>query len=151
MGDSQKIILDAIAELEKHLKELCCASFYESEPLYVKEQPCFINTAVSGYFPERAEDLLEIIHKIESQFGRDRLKEKRHGQRSLDIDILLFGNFVCSSADLTIPHPGLKERCFALEPLLELLPNAICPITGKSYRSICDSLPDQGIRKIPLT
>ena len=146
-GDSQNIILGAITELKKHLKGLCCASLYESEPLYVMEQPCFLNTAVSGLFSGSPKELLEIIHIIEASFGRDRSKEIRHGERSLDIDILIFGNIVYSSADLIIPHPGLKERRFALEPLLELLPNAVCPQTGETYQSICDSLLDQGVNK----
>ena len=148
-GDSQNIILKAITELEKHLQELCCASFYKTEPLYVKEQPFFINTAICGLYSGNAQELLECIHIIESQFGRDRTREMRHGERSLDIDILLFGDTVYSSNDLIIPHPGLKERRFALEPLLELLPQALCPETGQSYKTICDSLPLQGVKKIP--
>jgi 2-amino-4-hydroxy-6-hydroxymethyldihydropteridine diphosphokinase len=66
----------------------------------------------------------------------------------LDIDILLFGNLEVKEPNLVIPHPMLRERRFALQPLLELLPDAVEPSTGLSYRSICEDLPDQGIKPL---
>jgi 2-amino-4-hydroxy-6-hydroxymethyldihydropteridine diphosphokinase len=91
-------------------------------------------------------DLLEHIHRIETQFGRDRQKERRWGERPLDIDILLFGSLVLSEPpDLEIPHPRLTERRFALVPLLELFPHAADPRTGKPYRVFMEVLPPQGI------
>jgi len=148
--------LDAIKALEEVLAELRAASLYETEPLYVTDQGRFINTAVAGFYhePQGASDrlsaraLLRRINEIEARFGRDRSRERRWGERPLDIDILLFGGLTLSEGDLQIPHPRLKERRFALEPLLELLPEAVEPGTGILYREICDSLPDQGVRKI---
>jgi 2-amino-4-hydroxy-6-hydroxymethyldihydropteridine diphosphokinase len=140
--------------------ELRAASLYETEPLYVTDQGRFINTAVAGFYPEplaqgspdsrRARNLLSRINEIEARFGRDRSRERRWGERPLDIDILLFGGLSLSEVDLGIPHPRLRERRFALEPLLELLPEAVEPGTGVSYREICDSLPDQGVRIVIL-
>ena len=150
LGNSPKTITNAIIELEKILKDLRSASFYESEPLYVTDQAVFINTAVSGFFSAGPGELLEQIHDIEARFGRNRSREIRWGERSLDIDILLFGNAVYSADNLTIPHPRLRERRFALEPLLELLPDASCPETGIPFREICYMLADQGVKKIDL-
>ena len=148
LGDSRRIITEAIEALKKILTELRSASLYETEPLYVADQGRFINAAVSGYFNETPKKLLYDVNKIETLFGRNRSKERRWGERTLDIDILLFGDLVLKERDLEIPHPRLKERRFALEPLLELLPEALEPGTGLSYRTICDALPDQGVRRI---
>ena len=159
--DSSRIVLDAIAELGKFLTELRSASLYVTDPLYVTDQARFINTVVCGYYPDlntrassdiqTARELLYCIHYIESRFGRDRVHERRWGERLLDIDILLFGDLVLNESDLIIPHPRLNERRFALEPLLELLPDAAEPGTGLSYRSICEALPDQGVRLLLST
>lgn len=168
-GDSRKIILDAMDVLKSVLSDLRAASLYETEPLHVTDQKSFINTAVAGFFsgenklnvPKKAEAeiglrqeftllclLLHTINRIEAQFGRDRAKERRWGERFLDIDILLFGDFVINEEGLQIPHPRLKERQFALQPLLELLPDAADPITRISYKNICDALGAQGVKKL---
>jgi 2-amino-4-hydroxy-6-hydroxymethyldihydropteridine diphosphokinase len=122
--------------------------------MYVTDQGCFINTVAEGFYPlaygssptVSATTLLSRLHEIEARFGRDRSKERRWGERLLDIDILLFGDLTLNEAELTIPHPRLKERRFALEPLLELFPNAVEPGTGLFYRYYCNALPDQGVR-----
>ena len=148
LGDSYCIVQNAIKILNGFLQNLRCASLYKSAPLYVKDQGDFINTAVSGFYERSPVELLALIQQIEKDFGRERSKERRWGERSLDIDILLFGELVLKEANLEIPHPRLNERRFALEPLLELLPGALEPGTGLSYRCICDILPDQGTCKI---
>ena len=112
------------------------------------DQNRFINTAVSGFYGNSPLELLSSIQNIETRFGRNRSCERRWGERLLDIDILLFGDIALAEPDLQIPHPRLKERRFALEPLLELLPEAIEPGTGLSYKKICQALPDQGVIRI---
>jgi len=152
VGDSRRIVLDAVTALQQVLAGLRQASLYETEPLYVTDQNSFINTAVSGFYSGTPGELLSCIHAIEADFGRDRLRERRWGERPLDIDILLFGQrrvvFPASESQpyLEIPHPHLKERRFALQPLLELLPDAVEPETGLSYQRICQTLPDQGVK-----
>jgi len=154
LGDSRRIVLDAIAVLEGVLAGLRRASLYETEPLYVTDQSPFINTAVSGFYSGTPVELLSRIHEIEASFGRNRAGEQRWRQRTLDIDILLFGELRAvlpvqpGQSALEIPHPRLKERRFALQPLLELVPDAVEPGTGLSYRSICDALPGQGVRRV---
>ena len=147
-GDSRRIVLDAITALEQVLTEPRRASLYETDPLYVTDQRHFINTALAGLYPGTARELLSRIHEIEFRFGRERANERRWGERSLDIDILLFGDHVVNEADLQIPHPRLRERRFALAPLLELLPGAVEPGTGLSYQDICDALPEQGVKRL---
>ena len=152
MGDSRRIIRSAVITLEIVLKELRCASIYETEPLYVTDQGRFLNTAVCGFFPGSedvvsAKKLLSCVNAIEARFGRDRKNERRWGERLLDIDILLFGDLVVSEDELTIPHPRLNERRFALEPMLELLPDAVEPGTGNSYRNFFEQCIAQKVDK----
>jgi 2-amino-4-hydroxy-6-hydroxymethyldihydropteridine diphosphokinase len=145
-------ILDQAVEVLKELpSDLRHASRYETQPIPKSAgMNKFLNTAISGYFMGSPIELLDRIHQIEARFGRDRSKEIRWGERSLDIDILLFGSLAVSSPPLEIPHPRLEERRFALEPLLELWPEACSPVTGRPYSQICASLPDQGVRKLSL-
>ena len=154
LGDKSGILRDAVRELEVVLADLRRASVYETKPLYVEDQEVFLNTAVSGFYDGEPWQLLVRIHEIERRFGRDRGAERRWGERRLDIDILTFGDLHGvfpldeNKSALTIPHQRLHERRFALQPLLELSPFALDPVSGVSYRSICDALPDQGVKRI---
>ncbi|MHB9292722.1 2-amino-4-hydroxy-6-hydroxymethyldihydropteridine diphosphokinase [Hollandina sp. SP2] len=145
-GDSPGILKAAITALKEVLRDLRQASLFETEPLHVLDQKRFLNTAVAGYYSLSPWDLLEVIHRLEASLGRDRTQERRFGERTLDIDILLFGNLlIAEPPDLEIPHPRLAERAFALAPLLELVPTATDPRTGVSYQRIFAGLPPQGI------
>jgi 2-amino-4-hydroxy-6-hydroxymethyldihydropteridine diphosphokinase len=148
-GDTRKNVAYAVARLGEYVDQLRRAPLYETEPLYVTGQPRFLNTAVAGFSRFSPEDYLEIIHQIERSAGRDRSREIRWGERTLDIDILLYGNTIIAKPPaLEIPHPRLKERRFALAPLLELFPGVVDPITGCPYQTTFETLPDQGIRRI---
>ncbi|MDR1302541.1 MAG: 2-amino-4-hydroxy-6-hydroxymethyldihydropteridine diphosphokinase [Treponema sp.] len=145
-GDSLGILEAAIGDLGNVLTDLQQASRSITEPLYVLDQKRFLNTAVAGYYPSSPRDLLKTIQALEASFGRDRTRERRWGERTLDIDILLFGDMVITEPpDLEIPHPRLTERAFALAPLLELVPDARDPRTGVSYKTIFAGLHPQGI------
>jgi 2-amino-4-hydroxy-6-hydroxymethyldihydropteridine diphosphokinase len=145
--DSREILAEVIPALGELLREMRVSSFYETRPLYVTNQPVFVNAAVGGYYSASPGELLEAVRRLETRFGRDRARERRWGERSLDIDILLLGSLTVSEPPvLEIPHPRLKERRFALEPLLELFPEALEPGTGIAYSQICASLPDQGVK-----
>jgi 2-amino-4-hydroxy-6-hydroxymethyldihydropteridine diphosphokinase len=145
-GDSLRILGEALEALGEALEELRGASIFETEPLHVRDQARFLNTAVAGIYRGEPRELLEELHRIETRFGRDRARERRWGERTLDIDILLFGGRVISEPpDLEIPHPRLTERRFALTPLLELCPEASDPRTGRPYGELLALLPPQGI------
>jgi 2-amino-4-hydroxy-6-hydroxymethyldihydropteridine diphosphokinase len=157
LGDSRQIVLDAVKALEGVFTGLRSASLYETKPLYVTDQGSFINTVLEGHYKPNytsieassptasARALLSRLHEVEARFGRNRANERRWGERFLDIDILFFGDSIISEADIAIPHPRLKERRFALEPLLELSPDFAEPGTGLFYRDFCAALPDQGV------
>lgn len=96
------------------------SSVYETEPVGFKEQNSFYNTAVSGYFRGEPEELLKIINGIETGLGRERVL--KYGPRTIDVDIITFGNKNVSSDKLTIPHPEYKNRKFVLIPAAEIEP-----------------------------
>jgi 2-amino-4-hydroxy-6-hydroxymethyldihydropteridine diphosphokinase len=141
---SRDILEAACRALSEVLEDLRRASFYETDPLHVADQGRFLNTAVTGFYRGGPGELLARIQEIEASFGRNRTEERRWGERTLDIDILLFADLVLSGPALEIPHPRLRERRFALVPLLELLPGAQEPRSGVFYRTLCGALPSQG-------
>ena len=134
-----------MARLSTVLSGLRASSRYRTRARYVEDQPDFINAAVCGHTDLSPADLLAATQAIEAALGRDRRAERFKGPRTLDIDILLFGDRVVSEPGLAIPHPGLCERAFALVPLLELDPSLRLPPGGESLSAILACLPDQGI------
>ena len=75
-----------------------------------------------------------LLARVESQFGRDRSREPVHGPRTLDLDLLLFGELVLPGPDLVLPHPRMEERLFVLEPLCALAPELLLPRTRRTVR-----------------
>ena len=120
MGDRKKTIEDAIAVLEEHpgILDLKCASFYETEPVGYEDQPWFLNTCVSFDTTLAPMELLDLTQSIEKAFHRERTIH--WGPRTLDIDIITYGDIEMDTKRLTIPHPRYKERAFVLAPMSEL-------------------------------
>ncbi len=98
--------------------------------------------------PAGAEALLEELHAVERQFGRNRQEERRHGPRPLDLDLLLYGGLVIETSDLVVPHPRMEERRFVLLPLLELDGSLRNPRDGRPFAEALAELPDQGVRRM---
>jgi 2-amino-4-hydroxy-6-hydroxymethyldihydropteridine diphosphokinase len=145
-GDSPSILRGAISGLAEKFSSLRVSSFYRSKPRYVVDQPDFLNCVVSADLPVFSpRDGLRLCQEIEAEWGRNRLRERPKGERTLDIDILLWGSLRCSDDVLTLPHRGLRERKFVLLPLVELDPSILDPCGAGAYLECLDSLPDQGI------
>ena len=116
--------VDAISEIEEtHVQAASHA--YESEPAYVPGQPLFANAVVMIETELEAEGLLSNLRQIEDSLGR--VRDVPNGPRTIDLDILLFGDEEIVSPSLTIPHPGLLERDFVVTPLLEIAPRLHLP------------------------
>jgi 2-amino-4-hydroxy-6-hydroxymethyldihydropteridine diphosphokinase len=113
-------------------------------------QPFFVNAVLKGRFQGVPLELLARLQEIELRYGRLRDPERPKGPRSLDIDILLFGDSKVNLPELKIPHPRMKERKFALVPLLELDPLIAEPGTGRRYADCTALLEEQGIYFLSL-
>ena len=126
------------------------SSIYETEPVEFTAQPWFLNCAVTLNTDATPKQLLTVIVDIEQQLGRRRAQQK--GPRTIDIDILLFGDQIVDDPGLTIPHPALHERRFVLEPLVEIAPGARHPVFKQTIRELRDALPPgQAVRKMSKT
>jgi len=146
LGDSRLTIISASRALSSKIHEIRLSPFYFTEPMYVKDQAQYLNAALVGNFSGSPDDLLRYTQSIETQFGRDRKQELRWGSRTLDIDLLLFSDLLIDLPPrLQIPHPRLAERKFALLPLLNLLPEALDPRSGRYFWQLYAELEDQGI------
>jgi 2-amino-4-hydroxy-6-hydroxymethyldihydropteridine diphosphokinase len=145
LGVREDLLRQAIERLEAaEVHILRRSSVYETEPRDVRNQPWFLNLAIeveTELFPIQ---LLARIQKIERDLGRQRLKAG--GPRSIDIDILLYGNFAIHTSQLEVPHPRMGQRRFVLEPLAELAPDLRHPVTGRTMREMLAETQDQTVR-----
>ncbi|MBP3561008.1 MAG: 2-amino-4-hydroxy-6-hydroxymethyldihydropteridine diphosphokinase [Treponema sp.] len=139
----------ACEKLKSVLESVVCSSVYITKARYVTNQDDFYNMVVKGYVSDSMSpyDLLNIIHEVEAEGGRNREKEIRFGPRSLDIDIEEFGDIVVSDEILQIPHPRIQERAFVLIPALEILDESSDYLLRKRYESFLKDLPEQGVSK----
>ena len=129
LGSPVEHLQQAVAAMQKHeqIRAVRVSSFYASAPMGPQDQPDFINAATGFETTLTAFELLNFCQALEQHAKRARLR--RWGERSLDVDILLYGDAQIAESQLTIPHVGLPERNFVLIPLRELAPELI--IAGK--------------------
>jgi len=147
VGDRERHLREAIRRLEALGPVLAVSALYETEPVEFTEQAWFLNCAVALETEQTPIQVIgELLH-IEQQMGRVRVQKK--GPRVIDIDILLFGDVVLDTPELTIPHPSMAGRRFVLEPLAEIAPHAAHPVLKKTIRKLLAELPaGQSVRKI---
>jgi 2-amino-4-hydroxy-6-hydroxymethyldihydropteridine diphosphokinase len=148
LGDRLDFLRRAVRSLAEDLRELRVSSVYETAPLYNTAQPRFLNIAVAGLTRLSPRKLLERALAIEQALGRERHCAAPKGPRSIDVDLLLYDELRVSEADLRIPHPGMLERRFVLEPLLELEPELRHPASGLRLAEALAGLPDQGVDRV---
>lgn len=124
-GEPEATLAAAAARLERMGRVVARSSLYSTEPVGFAEQPRFLNAAVALETELDPHGLLEGLLRVEREFGRDRLAGIPNGPRTLDLDILLYGQERISEPGLEIPHPRLAERGFVLVPLGEIASNAV--------------------------
>ena len=129
----------------KHIEALCgkitsSSSIYETAAWGNTNQPAFYNQAIQLMTPMAPEDLLEQLLAIEIEMGR--VRTQKYGPRTIDLDILMIDDNVIDTQALTIPHPELHNRRFALLPLAEIAPSLFHPILDKSVSELLVNCPD---------
>ena len=130
LGDRADAIERAVELLRAHpaVEVVSESSLRETEPWGAVAQPRFLNGAVAVETRLEPRALLGVLLDVERRLGR--MREERWGPRTIDLDLLLYGNVVLDEPGLTVPHPRLHERAFVLEPLHELDPNLVVPGRG---------------------
>ncbi|HEY4675985.1 MAG TPA: 2-amino-4-hydroxy-6-hydroxymethyldihydropteridine diphosphokinase, partial [Candidatus Angelobacter sp.] len=123
------------------------SAYYETQPVEVQtEQPWFLNCALAIETELMPLAFLGRMLAVEQSMGRIRTEPK--GPRTIDIDIVFFGDDVLDTPELTVPHPAMQQRRFVLEPLAEIAPAIVHPVLKRTVRELFDSLPaDSGLVK----
>ena len=134
VGDRKANCLQAFELLAEAGRVISVSSLYYTEPVGYKEQEDFINAVAALETDLPPADLLALCHSIEDRLGRTRTV--RWGPRTVDLDILLYGDVVMNQADLVIPHPLMATRKFVLAPLVELAPEALHPVLRKTVAQL---------------
>ena len=136
LGNRENNISNCIDYLEKISEIKNISKIYETVPYKVQiEQSNFLNLALEINFFESAENLLIEINKIEKELGRVR-SSIRNEPREIDIDIIFFADQIINEKDLIVPHPRFRERLFVLEPLNDIAPKFLDPITNKTVSEL---------------
>lgn len=148
MGDRRENIEKAIDYLFQKLRVTEKSSMYDTEPIGNSEQPHFLNMVCQIKTMLKAADLLVLAKGIERKLGR--MPGRPNSPRSIDIDILFYGDEVIKTPELTIPHPRLTERAFVLVPLAEIAPALVHPVNKKTVKKMLKELKKgvQGVLKL---
>ncbi len=149
LGDSPAILKDALHELSARaeIRLVACSRFYQTAPVG-PPQPDYLNACAVVSTTLSPHALLQTLLTVEQHFGR--VRRERWGPRSLDLDLLLYGDIILAELDLEIPHPRFRERAFVLVPLAEIAPDWRDPVTGQSVQALCDALDGAGVRLLNL-
>lgn len=139
LGNSQQIVLDAVEMIESHpqIELINVSSWHQTKPVG-PPQPDYINGCITINTTLLPEDLLNILLAIEKKFGRERTI--RWGARTLDLDLILYGDLILDTPELQIPHPRMQERTFVLIPLAEIASDWIEPMTQLTVSQLLSHL-----------
>lgn len=145
LGDSGHLITRAIKEVasNSHIEFVKQSSLWRSEAMYDEEQPDFVNAVAKYQSDLLPTEILNYIGEIESRFFRVRDPLRPKGPRTLDIDIIFYGDKVVDLPSLTIPHPRFHERKFILLPMSEIDVNYRVPGTSLSINDYIQRCPDK--------
>lgn len=146
LGDRPRVLGEGVRALADLGTLLAVSSLYETEPVGGPPQGRYLNAAAlvrTGLLPRQ---VLEGLLAAERVLGR--VRRERWAPRLIDLDLLWAGDLIVTEPDLDVPHPRLRERAFALVPLLEVVPDAQDPRTGEPYAAVLARLPRTSVRRL---
>ena len=148
LGNRLDFLNQACRKLESlPLLKFHSSKIYESEPLLKMQQPNYLNLVVCGLTELAPLELLKKCQQIENRLGR--VRNERWGSRTIDIDILAYGEECIDTEILKIPHPEMEKRSFVLVPLLDLSPELVHPKTGISIRKLWEERLQTNDKELP--
>ena len=148
LGDRAEALSSSIRHLGKLGRIVALSSLYETEPVGYHDQPGFLNAVLALDTQLEPRSLLRALLAIERQLGRDRRKGPSKGPRTLDLDLLMVGDWVVADEELSLPHPALAQRRFVLAPLAEIAPGLRHPGSNQTMADLLAELPDQGENRV---
>ena len=149
LGDPGESLKEALRRLTPAVTLERVSSVYLTDPVGLREQPRFLNAVVRGRTSLSPRELLEFMEGVERAMGRQR--DIVFGPRTIDLDLLLFGDVTCAAPDLTLPHPRMAERRFVLIPLAEIAPHTRLVPGGPTVVELLAHLPDtDGVELVEL-
>lgn len=140
LGDRRRVIADAGNSLGRLLTRFTLSSIIETAPVGVglENDPPYLNAVGVGESQRPVREIFESLKKIEQAAGR--VRSHAGAPRTLDLDLILAGNEIVDEDDLEVPHPRFRDRLFVLDPLVEIAPDLVDPITHLTVRQLRDRL-----------
>jgi 2-amino-4-hydroxy-6-hydroxymethyldihydropteridine diphosphokinase len=140
LGDRERYLREALSSLAASVHDLRVSTFHDTDPVGVGEQPRFLNAAAVGITELSARALLDLLLETERRFGRER--PYAGAPRTIDLDVILYGDAVIDEPGLIVPHPRFRERAFVLRPLAEIAAEWIDPVTERTVGELAAAAPD---------
>lgn len=138
LGDRASHLTFAARRLRELLSNFALSTFHDTEPVGVGAQMRFLNAAATGETSLSARRLLDRLLAIEAERGRER--PRPGAARTLDLDLILYGEDLIEEPGLQVPHPRFRERDFVLRPLSEIAPDFVDPLSGQTVRELLSAL-----------
>ncbi len=137
LGDRRRLLDDALQLLREQVRVTAVSSYHETEPVGGPPgQGAYLNAAAELQTDLAPREMLRLLLDVESRLGR--VRQERFGPRTIDLDLLLYGEATSDDAEMTLPHPRMHERLFVLRPLVEIAPRARHPRLGLTVREMLD-------------
>jgi 2-amino-4-hydroxy-6-hydroxymethyldihydropteridine diphosphokinase len=135
-GDRKANLWEAVERIRELGEVTAVSSAYDTEPVGYLDQPRFLNAALVLETSLEPMELMGALLGVEQAMGRERVGAVAKGPRVIDLDLLLYGDVVMNTTELTLPHPEMMERRFVLEPLAEIAPEIMHPVLGLTAREM---------------